>query len=323
MKLSDLMNGPVPSGFGYVVGPDGRKTMLTPQGVFDEEGTQLESGGGGPQYSMSHLVDFLGTKGYLQPSGEVIGMGGNRIGDIYGGEKQRQALAAQDRQMKQMQWQNEQDKTRAEIEKLMADARQSGAPKAKPQAEWKYDAGSDTWVSAPSEEFPQGRITQPAGKVAAAKSMDYVIDQFKPALDATPQGGFMGVSGLIGKVTDSQAAKRFDNLREQLSTEIRTVYRIPGEGALSDREQAQYGIQLPAVTNDRKTNEQILQDLRARTGLRFSVGQGVESVPKSQQAAQPTQQPAAQSGPKVGAIRGGYVFLGGDPASPTSWKAIK
>lgn len=127
-----------------------------------------------------------------------------------------------------------------------------------------------------------------AAKAPATASMDYVIDQFdsvgsdgKPAgiLNEAMQGGMGGVVGKVGSVFDYGDAKRFDNLREQLSTELRTVYRIPGEGTLSDREQVQYGLQLPDRDNPASVNKLILKDLRARTRLRMQTPIG--SAPSS------------------------------------------
>lgn len=105
-------------------------------------------------------------------------------------------------------------------------------------------------------------------KKPAVASMDYVLKQMEGAIDRTPQGGIGGVIGKSGVVTNYGDTRRFDNLREQLSTEIRTVYRIPGEGTLSDREQAQYGIQLPDRANPAEVNRAIINDLRERTRLR-------------------------------------------------------
>jgi hypothetical protein len=122
-----------------------------------------------------------------------------------------------------------------------------------------------------------------AGKAPAAASMDYVLKRFDAVLPKTTQGGVGGISGRIGTITDFENAQEFDNLREQLSTELRTVYRIPGEGTLSDREQAQYGIQLPSRLNTKRVNAGILKDLRERTRLRLStpVGGGAdEDSPK-------------------------------------------
>jgi len=153
---------------------------------------------------------------------------------------------------------------------------------------WKYDAQSDEFVAPPTPDFPMGRRSGNIAKNNAGKSMDYVIGQFRGqyddkgqplkdakgnplelgALNKTTQGGIMGVSGAIGKLTDSQDQRRFDNLKEQMSTELRTLFRIPGEGTLSDKEQAQYGIQLPSVYNSKETNEKILKDVETRIKLR-------------------------------------------------------
>lgn len=179
----------------------------------------------------------------------------------------------------------------------------SGIPSSK---EWKYDAGSDEFVAPPTPEFPNGRRSGNISKLNAAKSLDYVISQFdydidgnpvvegktKSIIDATPQGGFMGVAGQIGKVTDSQKVKRFENLKEQLSTELRTLFRIPGEGALSDKEQAQYGIQLPSISNDKSTNAAILKDIKARTSIRQD--QGSNPLIGKQNGNDPTPKPSAQ-----------------------------
>jgi len=142
--------------------------------------------------------------------------------------------------------------------------------------DWKYDSQSDEFVASPTPEFPMGRRSGNIAKQNAGKSMQYVIDEFRGnpeagktgILDKTMQGGWMGAAGAAGAVFDSQDRKRFNNLREQMSTELRTLFRIPGEGTLSDREQAQYGIQLPDVTNDKTTNEAILKDIETRIRLR-------------------------------------------------------
>ena len=142
---------------------------------------------------------------------------------------------------------------------------------------WKYDAGSDTWVMPPNAQFPMGRSTPNIGKVGAMKNLNYLADKFtsgwtdekgnekKPILETTPQGGWLGITGIVGAATDTQAGKTFDNNVEQMSTELRKIFRIPGEGTLSDKEQAQYGIQLPKKTNSAELNAQIVNDLKVRT----------------------------------------------------------
>jgi len=113
--------------------------------------------------------------------------------------------------------------------------------------------------------------TNQKAKLPAFESMNYVIGQFRPQLEKISTGGPLGVSGRISSVTNYQEAQRFNNLKEQLSTELRTIFRIPGEGALSDKEQAQYGVQLPDIKYDKATNEQILNDIHTRSSMR--VGQ--------------------------------------------------
>ncbi|MFA6204456.1 MAG: hypothetical protein WC710_14860 [Gallionella sp.] len=160
----------------------------------------------------------------------------------------------------------------------MTDARAKQAAKPNAPGNWKYDAASDEWVLPPSQEYPQGQRSGSVAKGNAAKSMDYVIGQFKGTKEApgpiytATTGGPLGAYGRAGRVTNSQEAMRFENLREQMSTELRTLFRIPGEGALSDREQAQYGIQLPDVKYEKKTNEKILKDVQNRIKIRNGQG---------------------------------------------------
>jgi hypothetical protein len=46
---------------------------------------------------------------------------------------------------------------------------------------------------------------------------------------------------------------------------MRKIFRIHGEGAMSDKEQAQYGIQMPKRENSAELNRQIIQDLMVRS----------------------------------------------------------
>jgi hypothetical protein len=126
-------------------------------------------------------------------------------------------------------------------------------------------AGTKARVEAEGKTIGEATGGQATKKPAQA-SMDYVLSQFEPILDQTMQGMF---AGPLGKAFDYGDRKRFDNLREQLSTELRTVFRIPGEGTLSDREQAQYGLQLPDTSNPPDVNRAILRDVRERVKLRL------------------------------------------------------
>lgn len=106
-------------------------------------------------------------------------------------------------------------------------------------------------------------------KLPVLDSMDYVADQLRGALKQVSTGGALGLKGKLSGVIDYQDAKMVDNLAQQLSTELRTLFRIPGEGTLSDREQAQYGLQLPSRDYSPEQNERIITDIQNRARLRL------------------------------------------------------
>jgi hypothetical protein len=185
-----------------------------------------------------------------------------------------------------------------------------------------FDAGGVQYTAGGQQITPTDKVAKDkaaiAGAEAAAKaagenmgaqsakapvlnSMNYIMDQYKELFPKINTGGVMGITGKLSGAFDSQDAMRFDNLNQQLSTELRTIFRIPGEGSLSDQEQRQYGIQLPSRDYDQATNEAILKDLNTRAAYR--VGQA-----------------PANAGPQPGSIENGYEFVGGDPADPKSWR---
>ena len=140
-----------------------------------------------------------------------------------------------------------------------------------------YHAGSDSFVTAPTPENPYGTVTPSFGKLGAYKSIDSISKQFvgengidqngqaiktTGLIDTTPSGGYFGYKGILSG--GSQEAKKFDNLRQQLSGELRKVFRIPGEGDISDSEQKQLGIQLPSRDYDAKTNKDIMATIKMR-----------------------------------------------------------
>jgi len=139
-----------------------------------------------------------------------------------------------------------------------------------------YDTASNEWVYPPSEEFPQGRRTGDVGKMNAQAAAQTIINEFrgsegKPGvIDTTPTGGPLGAVGVLSRVTNTQKVREFENMKESLSAQMRALLRIPGEGALSDREQAQYGLQLPDVSNSPEVNKGILKRLETVLGIRAS-----------------------------------------------------
>lgn len=106
---------------------------------------------------------------------------------------------------------------------------------------------------------------------------DYMLDSIKK----TPTGGVLGTRGMASRGLDYQNVRQFENRKQQLSTELRTVFRIPGEGTLTDQEQAQYGIQLPDIKNDQAINEQILTELEARVNARMRQPQAEQPAPQA------------------------------------------
>jgi hypothetical protein len=147
---------------------------------------------------------------------------------------------------------------------------------------------------APPQDQPEFKQQQ-AEASARGKALGEVEEKM-PALDSfgiakkamldsigkTSTGGPLGAKGRAGAVTEYQAQRQFEQRKQQLSTEIRTVFRIPGEGTLTDQEQKQYGIQLPDVLNDPEINGQIMTELEARVMARMRQPQP-EQAPAAQQ----------------------------------------
>lgn len=110
-----------------------------------------------------------------------------------------------------------------------------------------------------------------SAKAPAQASFNSAIANMRSSIAKTPQGRF---AGPIGNITAYGDKKLFDSRAQQLSTELRTVFRIAGEGTLSDQEQKQYGFQLPSADNPPDVNEQILQDLEKRVTDRINTPVG-------------------------------------------------
>lgn len=338
--------GQIPGSFGSGQGSfqrsGGNLVNLTPQGWQDTKTNEVLSAPSSRpnqdvQLDYANPLDYDGAKGYrIKGDSTRAILNDGRMVDLIPGRQeaiQREQYAQQLARQKQEAAQLDMDLKRADLaskqggEWHLADKsgvminKRTGEIKKLPSGmgggdniEWKYDAASDEFVAPPTQEFPMGRRSGNIAKANAAKGMDYVVNQFKGTpdqpgpLENTMQGGPLGVKGLLGKVFDSQDSKRFDNLKEQMSTELRTLFRIPGEGTLSDKEQAQYGIQLPQVTNSKENNEAIIKDIQARIAARLDTG------------ANPLMSQGNKSPPRAGMVQDGYVFMGGNPADPKSWK---
>jgi hypothetical protein len=125
--------------------------------------------------------------------------------------------------------------------------------------------------------------TQRAGEAAkgtAVTRVDAVAEKMEEQLGKVRTGGPLGMVGALSRVFDSQDAKLFESYRQQLSSALRTALRIPGEGALSDFEQRQYGLQLPELGQSPENNQQILRSLRDQ--VRLAAGMApLESAPEA------------------------------------------
>jgi hypothetical protein len=114
---------------------------------------------------------------------------------------------------------------------------------------------------------PATQRTGEAAKGTAVKRVDDVAGKIVSQLENVRTGGPLGVVGALSRVFDSQDAKLFESYRQQLSSALRTALRIPGEGALSDFEQRQYGLQLPELGQSAENNKQIIQSLQNQVRL--------------------------------------------------------
>lgn len=132
---------------------------------------------------------------------------------------------------------------------------------------------------------PATQRTGEAGKATAVTRVDAVANLIVGQMDKVKTGGMLGATGALSRVFDSQDARLFESYRQQLSSALRTALRIPGEGALSDREQAQYGLQLPELGQSKENNLAILESLKEQ--VRLAAGQQLPAAPAAPAAAAP------------------------------------
>jgi hypothetical protein len=129
-------------------------------------------------------------------------------------------------------------------------------------------------------------------KMPVLGAVNYLAQQFlgdpttntPGAIDKLYSGGFMGAKSKIAPVVDRQDRDNFESLQKQLSTQLRAIFRIPGEGTLSDREQADNNLMLPSVQYDPSTNKTIMKNLLEIINIRTS--QAPEALPTDSQVTQ-------------------------------------
>jgi hypothetical protein len=160
---------------------------------------------------------------------------------------------------------------------------------------------------------PATQRASEAGKATSVTRVENIVGRIIGQMDNVKTGGILGGTGAMSSVFDSQDAKLFQTYREQLSTALRAALRIPGEGPLSDRDLAQYGLTLPSLGQSRENNLAILESLQEQ--VRLAAGQDIQQVPGPRAGAAggppPAAAPAAPAAPQ-------YIYRNGRlvPAQP-------
>lgn len=142
------------------------------------------------------------------------------------------------------------------------DVRAAGLPEGT-VAQQDLSSGKITLLS----QVPAAERTSLENKERAVRRIEVGAEQLQKQLDKVATGGPLGIVGAVGRVFDSQDARLFETLREQLSSALRAALRIPGEGALSDREQAQYGLTLPSLGLSKERNIEVMRALENQVRL--------------------------------------------------------
>lgn len=107
--------------------------------------------------------------------------------------------------------------------------------------------------------------------------------------------------------------QRFDRAVTQLAPFFRQISRTPGEGATSDYESRLQQAALPSRTDYEATTEDSIANIE-------NIISALEQEYDAALGARP-QSPAPPSGaPRVGTVQDGYVYMGGDPSNPKSWR---
>ena len=161
----------------------------------------------------------------------------------------------------------------------------------------------------PEQQVQQSAATAEAAARAKAKvkeeqtrqekapvlgAVNYLAQQFlgdpttntPGAIDKLYSGGFMGAKSMAAPIVDRQDRDNFESLKRQLSTQLRVIFRIPGEGTLSDRDQQDNNLMLPSVEYDPATNKTIMKNLIEIINIRTSQTPENNALPTDSQATQ-------------------------------------
>lgn len=136
---------------------------------------------------------------------------------------------------------------------------------------------TQTGAMKPLSTVPAAQRTTEAGRATSVTRVDTIADLISKQMEKVGTGGPLGLTGGLSRIFDSQDAKLFETYRQQLSTALRAALRIPGEGALSDRDLALYGLTLPELGQSRENNLAILESLKQQ--VRLAAGQDAATSP--------------------------------------------
>lgn len=106
-------------------------------------------------------------------------------------------------------------------------------------------------------------------KAPAIQSFNMLADEMvgteknPGAIDRVTTGGPLGAYGFLSRGLDPSDVQNFESIVSTMSTQLRSILRIPGEGTLTDQEQRQYGLTLPSISNSPDVNKAIINRLKA------------------------------------------------------------
>lgn len=155
------------------------------------------------------------------------------------------------------------------------------------------------------------------------------VEQANTIFDSLEQEGYNRSGSAEGLKTYLPNVLKPTQLQEQEQAErnfVNAVLRRESGAAIAPSEFKSAEIQYfpragdtPEVLDQKKQNRE-----QAFAGLKAESGPAWEKIPSAtlvrRKERQPSGEAFADSGPKVGTEKGGYVFQGGDPADQKSWK---
>jgi hypothetical protein len=126
---------------------------------------------------------------------------------------------------------------------------------------------------------PATQRTATENKERSVRRIEAASELLQKQLDRVATGGPLGITGAIGRIFDAQDSRQFETFKEQLSSGLRAALRIPGEAALSEREQAQYSLTLPTLGLSKERNIEIMRALEDQVRLSADLPTLIEEKP--------------------------------------------